>query len=237
MFEFCLKDAFRPTDDELWDQTLRERDLYHEWADKLANAIAEHFNTYIGEHSNQNCPWAEALEVIERAHPATDGAKLADAAPAEKPIAWTDVVSAIRAVDAEAARRGEMFPQMADEHREDRRATRRTVEMIEWYAKHGGAVAEKLPGWPKITYPAADVATDAARDAIATAYGYLWHVNAAHDAPPEAEVLSITPEQAAYEARKVLRDLLTHEQRGKGINAVRAAMSAAKPQGEKGGAS
>ncbi|MBR7900294.1 hypothetical protein [Burkholderia multivorans] len=60
----------RPTDDELWDQTLRERDEYHEAADKLAAAIAQHFGVDIGEHSNANCPWDEALEVIENAAPA-----------------------------------------------------------------------------------------------------------------------------------------------------------------------
>lgn len=57
----------RPTDDELWDQTLRERDEYHETADKLAAAIAKYFGVDIGEHSNANCPWDEALEVIENA--------------------------------------------------------------------------------------------------------------------------------------------------------------------------
>lgn len=55
----------RPTDDALWDQTLRERDNYHDWADKLANAIAARFNVDIGEHSNVNNPWREALEAIE----------------------------------------------------------------------------------------------------------------------------------------------------------------------------
>lgn len=58
-------DLPRPSDDELWDATLRDRDTYHEWADKLAEAISKHFDAYIGEHSNANCPWAEALEVIE----------------------------------------------------------------------------------------------------------------------------------------------------------------------------
>lgn len=65
------------------------------------------------------------------------------------PIPWQSVVQAIRAVDAEAARRGEMFPQHADEQREDRAAARRVVEKIEWYAQHGGAVAEKLDAWPR----------------------------------------------------------------------------------------
>jgi hypothetical protein len=55
----------RPADDDLWDATLRDRDAYHEWADKLAEGIAKHFGIDIGEHSNQNLPWAEALEYIE----------------------------------------------------------------------------------------------------------------------------------------------------------------------------
>lgn len=59
--------APRPTDDDLWDATIRDRDAYHEWADNLAYAIAVHFDVDIGEHSNQNLPWAEALEVIENA--------------------------------------------------------------------------------------------------------------------------------------------------------------------------
>jgi hypothetical protein len=59
----------RPSDDKLWDDTLRDRDAYHQWADKLADAIAAHFNVDIGEHSNLNLPWSEALEAIENAEP------------------------------------------------------------------------------------------------------------------------------------------------------------------------
>jgi hypothetical protein len=51
-------------------QTIRDRDQYHEWADKLAEAIAKHFGAEIGEHSSANCPWAKALEVIENGEPA-----------------------------------------------------------------------------------------------------------------------------------------------------------------------
>lgn len=64
---------------------------------------------------------------------------------------------------------------------------------------------------------------------IATAYGYLWHVNAGQDAPAECNVLSISPEAAAYKARQVLRDLLTNEQRGEGINAVRESLQSQAP--------
>lgn len=55
--------------------------------------------------------------------------------------------------------------------------------------------------------------------AVQRAYGYLWHVNNEPGAPNQ-----YAPEQAAYAARRELRELLTHEQRGEGINAARAAM-------------
>lgn len=51
----------RPTDDELWDQTLKERDHYHDMADQLADQIAAITGTDIGEHSSVNCPWQEAM--------------------------------------------------------------------------------------------------------------------------------------------------------------------------------
>lgn len=70
------------------------------------------------------------------------------------PIHWRAVIQAIRAVGAEAARRGEMYPQFADEQREDKRAERRVVEMIEWYATKGGSVAMTLPDWPRHDVPA-----------------------------------------------------------------------------------
>lgn len=57
----------RPTDDDLWDKTLSERDYYHDMADKLAEAIAAHFGVDIGEHSSANCPWEVALDAIEAA--------------------------------------------------------------------------------------------------------------------------------------------------------------------------
>ena len=59
----------RPSDDKMWDQALRERDYNAEIADKLADAISQYFNEEIGEHSNANCPWLEALRIIEEAAP------------------------------------------------------------------------------------------------------------------------------------------------------------------------
>lgn len=71
---------------------------------------------------------------------------------------------------------------------------------------------------------------EALKAKIASAYGYLWLVNNDPDAPHQ-----YPPERAAYEARKCLRDTLTKEQRGEGINAallaVRAAIDAAKGGG------
>lgn len=52
--------------------------------------------------------------------------------------------------------------------------------------------------------------------AIARAYGYLWWTNNMPDMP----MPSISTDRAAYEARKELRDLLTHKQRGDGISYV-----------------
>jgi hypothetical protein len=57
-------------DERALADTLKERDNYCKWADKLADAIAEHFGIEIGEHSagfEANNPWANALEHIENA--------------------------------------------------------------------------------------------------------------------------------------------------------------------------
>ena len=50
--------------DELGMQTIRERDFNAEMADNLANGIAEHFGADIGEHSSANCPWVQALDLL-----------------------------------------------------------------------------------------------------------------------------------------------------------------------------
>ena len=50
-------------------QTLGERDLYAQWADKLAEAISGHFSVDIGEHSNAHDPWRTALEAVESVTP------------------------------------------------------------------------------------------------------------------------------------------------------------------------
>lgn len=73
---------------------------------------------------------------------------------------------------------------------------------------------------------------DSVKKAIREAYGWLWHVNN----EPMAPVPTWSPEQAAYEARKCLRETLTAEERGEAINAVQrllqnkvASIGTAKP--------
>lgn len=55
------------------------------------------------------------------------------------------------------------------------------------------------------------------RELIGLAYGHLWMVNNEPGTPRR-----YPPERAAYEARKLLRDTMTHEQRGLFINRVLA---------------
>lgn len=56
--------------DKVLDEVMAERDEYHEMADRLAHAIADHLLVPIGEHSSSNCPWMRALEEIQNANPA-----------------------------------------------------------------------------------------------------------------------------------------------------------------------
>lgn len=72
-------------------------------------------------------------------------------------------------------------------------------------------------------------ATAAAPDDVALAYGVLWHANnmrPGYDAP--AGHARWTPEKAAYKARHILRDLLTRDQRGDGINRAADLLAAAQ---------
>lgn len=57
----------RPDDDLLWDKTLKQRDDYHEAADKLAATIGNHLGIDIGEHSSDNDPWRNAYEALASA--------------------------------------------------------------------------------------------------------------------------------------------------------------------------
>ena len=102
------------------------------------------------------------------------------------PVAWQDIVSALKAVDAEAWERGRMFPQHSDEQDADRAAIRRACELVEWYSTKGGSVAMHLPLWPKHPAPAQTiteswvpvpmVAIDGCRDDILNGRGALEEV-------------------------------------------------------------
>lgn len=82
-----------PTDAQ-WNQTLHERDTYHEWADKLAAAAADHFQIDIGEHSSANNPWQEALDAFTGTPPEMLVGRLIDAwcASHGKQIPWEKAI-------------------------------------------------------------------------------------------------------------------------------------------------
>lgn len=67
----------------------------------------------------------------------------------------------------------------------------------------------------------------ALRETVAHAYGWLWHVNCEPGTPNR-----FSAEDAAYRARKLLRDTITHEQRGAGINKARATLLTGERRGE-----
>lgn len=70
-------------------------------------------------------------------------------------------------------------------------------------------------------------------DKLALAYGMLWHVNADLDAPALVKRPSLTPAQGAHKARRVLYEMLTHPQRGDGINAALDVLAASQPDAGK----
>lgn len=50
-------------------QLMKERDMYEEKADELAQAIADHFELDIGEHSSANNPLENAIYCISPSFP------------------------------------------------------------------------------------------------------------------------------------------------------------------------
>lgn len=82
----------RPDDDSLWDQTLQERDDYHEWADRLAERISTITGVDIGEHSSANNPWQNAVNAADEFNygPPQEAALTAPAPSAAEPVALTD---------------------------------------------------------------------------------------------------------------------------------------------------
>jgi hypothetical protein len=78
--------------------------------------------------------------------------------PAEppKPVPGELVIQALWAMDAEARKRGEMFPQTADEQREDTEAVRRVIASLEFYT----SARQSRNGWPGVKdWPALPNAT------------------------------------------------------------------------------
>jgi hypothetical protein len=83
-----------------------------------------------------------------------------------------------------------------------------------------------IEGWDKVEdlrarLAASEETVRGLRGAVQNAYGFLWCVNSELGTPHQ-----YSAERAAYEARKVLRDLLTHEQIGAGINSAIAVVRA-----------
>ena len=152
--------------------TPQEADKAQQWAGMDG---AEAFEL-IGRHADN---WDDARELMNAWLRANRGAQ-------GDPVAWQDIVSALKAVDAEAWERGRMFPQHSDEQDADRAAIRRACELVEWYSTKGGSVAMHLPLWPKHPAPAQTiteswvpvpmVAIDGCRDDILNGRGALEEV-------------------------------------------------------------
>jgi len=51
--------------DHALDASITESERRHDMCDALAQGVASHFNEFIGEHSNANCPWTAALQVLD----------------------------------------------------------------------------------------------------------------------------------------------------------------------------
>lgn len=84
----------RPTDDALWDQTLRERDEAEEIGTQLALAVGEFFGIDVGEHSSANDPRVAALKAFEEVADIPLASKLIDAWTAQtgRQIPWDKAV-------------------------------------------------------------------------------------------------------------------------------------------------
>jgi hypothetical protein len=99
-------------------------------------------------------------------------------------------------------------------------------------AWHRHAVAELAAIAKAATSPAPAVVqmTDEQIAEISKAYGILWHVMATLDAPAQVDVLRVHPLEGAKQARKILFEILTHQQRGEGITAAMSILSASGVQ-------
>jgi hypothetical protein len=64
----------------------------------------------------------------------------------KRPLPAKLVIKALLAMDAEARKRGEMFPQTREEQREDTAAVRRVIESLEFYTSE----RQSRDGWPMV---------------------------------------------------------------------------------------
>ena len=81
--------------DKQLEEVMTERDEYHDMADKLANAIADHLLVEIGEHSSSNCPWMRALDAIQDAAPQASEAAHKEAAAMAGSFGAPDMADAL----------------------------------------------------------------------------------------------------------------------------------------------
>lgn len=133
-------------------QVIAERDDYYEWADRLAETIAEFLHIDIGEHSNMNLPWQAALIALTDAvsPPQQDG-----------PIVLTlpsDAVALIgqRNYRVRYARKG---PDLWISDDNDGAYSYKLVQILE---REGSVTVEMAPPrvprtWPKLTEEHADL--------------------------------------------------------------------------------
>ncbi|WP_205577604.1 hypothetical protein [Pseudomonas aeruginosa] len=116
--------------------TIEQRDNAEHWADQLAKAIAERLGVDIGEHSNLNCPWNEALVWMQQPP---------EQAQHSVPRAWLDV-------QAERRRQVEVegYHGFRDSHYinyELSKAARAYIE-VSWHALSGGLPCKQPESWP-----------------------------------------------------------------------------------------
>jgi hypothetical protein len=99
--------------DAALDDVIGQRDTYHDWADKLADGIAKHLGVEVGEHSNQNCPWAEALEAISQPATAEQSSMPGVAQPtAQVAVSGRQAIQALRSAMDQAGVTGDIRAHM-----------------------------------------------------------------------------------------------------------------------------
>lgn len=96
-------------------------------------------------HAHGRARWEE-FEAAARQWLSAVAAIPREPVPAGEPLPGTLVVAALLAMDAEARKRGEMFPQTAEEQRESSEAVRKVISSVEFYT----SVRQSRDGWPLV---------------------------------------------------------------------------------------